>query len=77
MDERIAWHARQWGVTREQGQEIVRQSLRDYVVDHIGPQVRFSHARATNLEEFYKEMTEQLILRVDELLAGIFRTFVA
>ncbi|MBF0168470.1 MAG: carbohydrate kinase family protein [Alphaproteobacteria bacterium] len=73
VDERIAWHARQWGVTREQGQEIVRQSLRDYVVEHIGPQVRFSHARATNLEEFYKEMTEQLILRVDELLAGIFR----
>lgn len=73
VDERIAWHARQWGVTREQGQEIVRQQLREYVVEHIGPQVRFSHARATNLEEFYKEMTEQLILRVDELLAGVFR----
>ncbi|MBI5120960.1 MAG: carbohydrate kinase family protein [Rhodospirillales bacterium] len=73
VDERIAWHARQWGVTKEQGQEIVRQQLREYVVEHIGPQVRFSHARATNLEEFYKEMTEQLILRVDELLAGIFR----
>ena len=74
VDERIAWHARQWGVTREQGQEIVRQALREYVVEHIGPQVRFSHARATNLEEFYKEMTEQLILRLDELLAGIFRS---
>jgi hypothetical protein len=73
VDERIAWHARQWGVTREQGQEIARQQLREYVIEHIGPQVRFSHARATNLEEFYKEMTEQLILRVDELLAGIFR----
>ena len=73
VDERIAWHARQWGVTREQGQEIVRQSLREYVVEHIGPQVRFSHARATNLDEFYKEMTEQLMLRLDELLAGIFR----
>jgi hypothetical protein len=73
VDERIAWHARQWGVTREQGQEIVRQQLREYVIEQIGPQVRFSHARATNLEEFYKEMTEQLILRVDEMLAGIFR----
>lgn len=73
VDERIAWHARQWGVTREQGQEIVRQQLREYVIEQIGPQVRFSHARATNLEEFYKEMTEQLILRIDELLAGIFR----
>ena len=73
VDERIAWHARQWGVTREQGQEIVRQALREYVVEHIGPQVRFSHARATNLDEFYKEMTEQLILRLDELLAGMFR----
>ncbi|MBF0267813.1 MAG: carbohydrate kinase family protein [Alphaproteobacteria bacterium] len=73
VDERIAWHARQWGVTKEQGQEIVRQQLREYVVEHIGPQVRFSHARATNLEEFYKEMTEQLIFRIDEMLAGMFR----
>lgn len=73
IDERIAWHARQWGVTREQGQEIVRQSLREYVIEQLGPQVRFSHARATNLEEFYREMTEQLILRLDELLAGVFR----
>jgi sugar/nucleoside kinase (ribokinase family) len=73
VDERMSWHARQWGISREQGQEIVRQSLREYLAEHIGPQVRFSHARATNLDEFYKEMTEQLILRLDELLTGIFR----
>jgi len=73
VDQRMAWHTRQWGVSREQSQEIHRQSLREYLVEHIGPQVRFSHARATNLDEFYKEMTEQLILRLDELLAGIFR----
>jgi sugar/nucleoside kinase (ribokinase family) len=73
VDERLAWHTRRWGITREQGQEIIRQSLREYLVEHIGPQVRFSHARATNLEEFYSEMTEQLILRLDELLSGIFR----
>ncbi|HXP97555.1 MAG TPA: carbohydrate kinase family protein, partial [Telmatospirillum sp.] len=72
VDERMAWHARQWGISREQGQEIVRQSLREYLTEHIGPQVRFSHARATNLDEFYKEMSEQLVLRLDELLAGIF-----
>ena len=51
VDERMAWHARQWGVSREQSQEIVRQSLREYLAEHIGPQVRFSHARATNLED--------------------------
>ena len=72
IDERMAWHARQYGISREQGQEIVRQALREYLADHLGPQVRFSHARATNLDEFYREMTEQLILRLDELLAGIF-----
>jgi sugar/nucleoside kinase (ribokinase family) len=74
VDERIIWHARQWGITREQGQEIVRQSLREYVIEHMGPQVRFGHARAANLEEFHQEMTDQLILRIDALLAGIFRS---
>ncbi len=73
IDQRIAWHAREWGVTAEQGQEIVRQSLRDYVVEHMGPQYRFSRARAATLEEFHQEMTEQLILRLDALLAGVFR----
>lgn len=72
VDERMTWHARQYGISREQSQEIIRQSLREYLADHLGPQVRFSHARATNLDEFHREMTEQLILRLDELLAGIF-----
>ncbi len=74
VDERLIWHARQWGITREQGQEVTRQALREYVIEHMGPQVRFGHARATNLEEFHQEMTDQLILRIDALLAGIFRS---
>lgn len=73
IDRRIAWHARHSGVTAAQGQEIVRQGLRDYVIEHMGPQNRFSQARATTLDEFNQEMAEQLVLRLDALLAGIFR----
>ncbi|CAA7624306.1 carbohydrate kinase family protein [Magnetospirillum sp. UT-4] len=73
IDERIAWHARNLGVTREQGQEIMRQALRDYVIEEMGAQYRFSHARATNLDEFQQEMTEQLIFPLDALLMGMFR----
>lgn len=73
VDERLVWHAKALGVSREQTQEIQRQTMRDYIVRAQGPQFRFSRAAATSREEFEREMTEQLILRLDALLAGVFR----
>jgi len=74
VDERLVWYAKQRGLTREQGDEITRQTLRDYIIASLGPKIRFSNALATNLEEFEREMTEQLILRIDALLEGMFRS---
>ena len=74
LDQRLVWHTKDWGVSREQSREIVRQSLRDYVVRAQSPQFRFGRVKATNREDFEREMTEQLILRLDALLAGIFRS---
>lgn len=72
VDERLVWHAKKNGVSKEQSQEIIRQSLRDYITQDLGPQYRFSRAKATNMEEFNLEMTEQLQLRVNALLSGVF-----
>lgn len=73
VDERLVWHAKKWGVSKAQSQEIIRQELRDYILTELGPQYRFSRVKATNLAEFNQEMTEQLIVRVNALLSGIFR----
>ncbi|MCW8915163.1 MAG: carbohydrate kinase family protein [Magnetovibrio sp.] len=73
VDERLVWNTKTWGVSREQGHEIIRQSLRDYVVEAQRPQFKFSRVRATTREAFEDEMTDQLILRLDALLAGVFR----
>ncbi|MBF0247879.1 MAG: carbohydrate kinase family protein [Alphaproteobacteria bacterium] len=73
VDERLVWHTKDWGVSREQSREIVRQTLRDYIVAAQGPQFRFGRVRATNRADFEAEMSDQLILRLDGLLAGIFR----
>jgi hypothetical protein len=73
VDERLVWHAKTWGVSREQSRSIIRQSLRDYVVQAQRPQFRFGRVSATTREEFEVEMTDQLILRLDALLAGVFR----
>lgn len=53
--------------------ELKRQALRDYIVRDLSPQYGFSPTRATTQEEFEQEVTEQLLLRVNALLAGIFR----
>lgn len=73
VDERLVWHAKKWGVSKAQSQEIIRQELRDYILNALGPQYRFSRVNASNLADFNQEMTEQLILRVNALLSGIFR----
>jgi len=43
------------------------------VVQAQRPQFRFGRVRATTREDFEDEMTDQLILRLDALLAGVFR----
>ncbi|MBL4613914.1 MAG: carbohydrate kinase family protein [Magnetovibrio sp.] len=73
VDERLVWHTKTWGVSREQSREIIHQSLRDYVVQAQRPQFKFGRVRATSREDFEAEMTDQLILRLDALLAGVFR----
>lgn len=73
VDERLVWHAKSWGISLEQSREIIRQSLRDYVVQAQRPQFRFGRVSATTREDFEAEMTDQLILRLDALLAGVFR----
>ena len=73
VDERLVWNTKTWGVSREQSLEIIRQELRDYVVQAQRPQFRFGRVRATTREDFEDEMTDQLILRLDALLAGVFR----
>ncbi len=75
VDERLVWHTKTWGVSREQSREIICQTLRDYVVRALSPQFRFSRIRATNREGFEREMTDQLILRLDALLVGLFRGY--
>ncbi len=73
LNERLVWHTRTYGMSREQSREIVRESLRDYMVVAQRPQFRFGRVDASNLDEFEAEMTDQLILRLDALLAGVFR----
>jgi sugar/nucleoside kinase (ribokinase family) len=73
VDERLVWHARGFGVSRDQTLEIQRQAMRDYIIRAQGPQYRVGRARATAREDFEREMTDQLILRLDALLAGVFR----
>lgn len=73
VDERLVWYTKTSGVSSDQSREIVRQSLRDYIIRAQGPQARFARARATNLDDFEREMTEELILTLDALLAGVFR----
>ena len=73
LDERLGWHAKARGVSPEQVKSIVQQSLRDYVVRAQSPQFRFGCVRANTPEAFEQEMTDQLILRLDALLAGVFR----
>jgi len=73
VDERLVWHTKTWGVSRGQSREIIRQALRDYVVAAQRPQFRFGRVRAATREDFENEMTDQLILRLDALLAGVFR----
>lgn len=53
--------------------ELKRQSLRDYIVRDLSPQYGFSPTHAETQEEFEREVTEQLRLRVNALLAGVFR----
>lgn len=73
VDERLVWFTKTRGVSRDQSQEIIRQALRDNLIRAQSPQVRFAGAQATNLDDFERELTEQLILRLDALLAGVFR----
>ena len=73
IDERLVWHAKKCGVSKEQSQEVIRQQMRDYLIQALGPQYRFSRIRAGQQEEFNREMTNQLILRVNALLSGVFR----
>ncbi|CCQ72449.1 carbohydrate kinase family protein [Magnetospira sp. QH-2] len=73
IDERLVWHTKRKGVSREQSQEVMRQALRDNMIRAQEPQVRFAWAHATNLDDFEREMTEELIRRLDALLAGVFR----
>ncbi len=74
VDERIVWHTKTRGVSREQSEVIIRQALRENMARALGPNVRFAKAQSTNLNEFEREMTEDLVLRLDELLTGVFRT---
>ncbi|GAB6052272.1 hypothetical protein JCM17960_10920 [Magnetospira thiophila] len=73
IDERLVWHTKRKGVSREQSQEVMRQALRDNMIRAQEPQVRFAWAQATNLDDFEREMSEELIRRLDALLAGVFR----
>ncbi|MBF0560875.1 MAG: carbohydrate kinase family protein [Alphaproteobacteria bacterium] len=77
VDTRLVWHARRWGVSAEQSQEILRQSRRDDIITAMGPQYTFSYHGSPDAEAFEIEMTEQLVLRLDALLAGLFRNAVA
>lgn len=73
VDQRLVWYVRKSGVSPEQSEELVRQALRDYVVAAMGPQCNFHSFGAMTLEDFEADMTEQLILRVNGLLDGLYR----
>lgn len=73
VDQRLVWYARKTGVSSEQSREIARQALRDYIIAALGPQCSFHSFGAASLDEFERDMTEQLILRVNALLEGLYR----
>lgn len=73
VDQRLVWYAKKFGVSPEQSSEITRQALRDTIVAALGPQCSFHSFAANSLEDFEADMTEQLILRVNALLQGLYR----
>lgn len=72
--ERLLWYTqRKIDIGAARSGAIMRESLRDYVIRDLKPQYRFAHAGAATLDAFEGEMTEHLVLRLNALLAGIFR----
>jgi hypothetical protein len=50
-----------------------RYALRDYLAQSLGPQAHFSTLMNDNMDTFHQDLNHQLILRLDALLAGIFK----